>query len=170
MEPFATLEELVDGLEWELDEGERRLAVQTLDEASDLVRAYGRNWTPENVPAFVKRLTLKVTARFLRNPDAYVSSRAGDETVAFQEVGAEHVGVYLTREEQKLVKKFTRAPGIVSVPIIAHGTVERPLARLVPVDYGGEPFPFGPLSPAEESPVPDPITGFTTDAIPTRPL
>lgn len=169
MEPFATLDELTAGLEWDLDEGESRLATETLAEASDLIRAHGRNWTPENAPAFVKRLTLKATARFLRNPDAYTQSRAGDETLAWQELGADNVGVYLTRDELKLIKKLTRTASIVSVPLIAHGTVKRPDMGYVPVD-NGKPFPYGPVSPSEEPALPEAHYGFPTDSIPSRAL
>jgi len=62
-------------LDWALDEDERRLAASALEDASDLAREYGRDWTPETVPRLVRTLVLAACVRYLRNPDGYTQSR-----------------------------------------------------------------------------------------------
>lgn len=57
-----------------------------LEDASDQARDYGvSNWTLDNVPSPVRRLVAAAVARFIRNPDAFNTSRAADETLAWEE-------------------------------------------------------------------------------------
>ncbi|MCY0921668.1 MULTISPECIES: hypothetical protein [Streptomyces] len=141
---YATLDELKGRLDWELDEDELRIGASALEDASDLAAEYGRDWATATAPRLVKTLVLKAAARYVRNPHGYTQSRAGDETLAWGDVGRDAGSVYFTREETRLLAELAgRRPGLTSAPIIAWGTTPRPGgASTVPVDYGGDPFPL----------------------------
>jgi hypothetical protein len=53
----------------------------------------------------VKTLTLKSAARYLRNPNGYTQSRAGDETLAWSDIRRDAGTVYFTREEIRLLSR-----------------------------------------------------------------
>ncbi|MEU5433825.1 hypothetical protein AB0G73_10650 [Streptomyces sp. NPDC020719] len=93
----------------------------------------------------MKTLVLKATARYLRNPNGYTQSRAGDETLAWSDAHGRDAGtVYFTREEMRLLAELAgRKPTLTSVTVSAWGTSRRPPQGLVPVDYhGGDRFPL----------------------------
>ncbi|MFJ3974885.1 hypothetical protein [Streptomyces sp. NPDC090021] len=142
---YATLDELKGRLDWELDEDELRIAAGALDDASDLAATYGRDWPEDTAPRLVKTLVLKSAARYMRNPNGYTQSRAGDETLAWSDIGRDAGTVYFSREEIRLLEELAgRKRGIYSAPVSAWGT-KLPLcdaAGHVPVDYSGDPFPL----------------------------
>jgi plasmid stabilization system protein ParE len=149
---YATLEDLKARLDWELDEDEARIAGGALEDASDLAAHYGRNWAEDAAPRLVRTLVLKATSRYMKNPDGYTQSRAGDETLAWNDKAGENAGtVYFSDEEIKLLAALGgRKPGIVSVPIVAYGSkIRRGDLGRVPVDYDGKSFPLydDPVSP-----------------------
>jgi len=41
--------------------------------------------------SLVRTLVLRCAARYMRNPDGYVTSRAGDETLTWSDIGASSV-------------------------------------------------------------------------------
>ncbi|AKY03544.1 head-tail adaptor Ad1 [Streptomyces phage Hydra] len=128
---YATLDELKGRLDWTLDADEERIATGALEDASDLAAYYGNNWADAaSAPRLVRTLVLKAAARYMRNPGGYTQSRAGDETLGWNDSAGENAGtVYFTDEEQRLLSSLAgRNPGIFSVPIsawnskISHGT------------------------------------------------
>ncbi|GGU77162.1 hypothetical protein GCM10010211_48840 [Streptomyces albospinus] len=140
---YATLDELKGRLDWELDEDELRIASAALEDASDLAVTYGREWPEATAPRLVKTLVLKSAARYMRNPNGYTQSRAGDETLAWSDIGRDAGSIYFTREEIRLLEELAgRRRGLSSVPVSAWGTRLRPGRSSVPVDYGGDPFPL----------------------------
>lgn len=148
MEPFATVGELTNRLDWDLSPQELNMAAEALEDASTLVRAYGRDWPHDAAPALAKTLTLKSAARYMRNPDGYTQSRAGDETVAWTDRRGENEGVYLSDTEIKLLTKLVRGQGgIVSVQLMAWRTTTVPATVPVPTGDGNKPFPYP--APAE---------------------
>ena len=172
MSSIVPLTDLQASLEWELDTDETRLATGALEEASELMRAYGRaGWDETKAPALIRRLIIKIVARHLRNPDGYIQSRAGDETLMWSDQRGNAAGIYLTPTEEALIKKAAGNRSLLSVPIVAYRTVER-LNSYVPVEGGGKPFPFTPDSPQFESPTVSRFSApsFPTDAIPTSSL
>ncbi|WP_234373371.1 hypothetical protein [Streptomyces sp. H-KF8] len=52
--------------------------MRALDDASDLAATYGRDWPEDTAPRLVNTLATKSAARYLRNPNGYTQSRAGD--------------------------------------------------------------------------------------------
>lgn len=144
MAALVELDELVARIEWTLSEEEERVATGALNDASELVRFYGLNWTADNVPPLVKSIVLAAATRYLRNPDGYIQSRAGDESVGWSHDAATAY-VTLTKSEQEILGRMAGRGGIASVPLNAWGTVDRS-DRLgyVTTDPPGKLFPFFP--------------------------
>jgi hypothetical protein len=149
---FATLNDLKGRLDWTLDADEERIATAALEDASDLATMYGRDWPEASVPRLVRTLVLKACARYMRNPDGYTQSRAGDETLGWNDAAGHDAGtVYFTSEEKRLLGELGgRKPGLVSVNVVAWGTdLCRPYragdkpecAGWAPID-DGRPIPF----------------------------
>ncbi|AKY03766.1 head-to-tail adaptor [Streptomyces phage Verse] len=142
---YATLDDLKARLDWELDADEVRIAGGALEDATDLAAHYGRDWDDTAVPRLVRTLVLKAASRYMKNPDGYTQSRAGDETLGWNDAAGENAGtVYFSDEEIKLLQSLAgKTPGIYSVPLTAYKTKLRSDADgRVPVDYGGDPFPM----------------------------
>lgn len=140
MEPFATLAELQNRLDWTLSPSEVKNATAALDDASMLVRAYGRNWiNATSAPALAKTLTLGAATRYMRNPDGYTQSRAGDETLAWADQGDNAGALYLSKGEIKLLQRLVRPNGIVSVPLTAWGPMKPQDDRTGYVPAAGSP-------------------------------
>jgi hypothetical protein len=144
MEPLATLQELTNRLDWTLDADELRIAAGALEDASDLARGYGRDWDAATAPRLVRTLVLKACRRYMNNPNGYTQSRAGDETLGWNDAAGENAGtVYFTADEQKLLQGLAgKASGLVSVPVTAWGSQRTKPIGWVPVQGGGKPFPL----------------------------
>lgn len=144
MTAFATLEELQNRLDWTLDEGEERVGEAALEDASDMARAYGRDWEPETAPRLIRTLVLKACTRYLKNIAGYTQSRAGDETVAWSDKAGEDMGqVYFSRDEIKLIEGLAgRRTSLMSAPVIAWRTKIGADDGTRPVSGGGKNFPM----------------------------
>lgn len=103
---FVDLSDFEDNIDFVLDEQGQRQAQRRLEMASNMAMQYAkRTWTVANVPPIVQDIVLNVVERFMRNPDAYTQSRAGDETVAFADRG-EAGSWYFTSEEKDILAGF----------------------------------------------------------------
>lgn len=149
MDPFATLDELKARLDWTLTPDEERTGTAALEDASDLARGYGRDWEgPTTAPRLVRTLVLAACQRYMRNPDAYTQSRAGDEHLAWADTGKVQSSPAFTEEEIALIGQLagdSKAFG--SVGVSAWGPM-RDTARYrhregyVPVYEGGKYMPM----------------------------
>lgn len=145
MDPFASLEELEARLDWTLDDGEERIAESALEDASELARAYGRDWTdPLTAPRLVKTLVLKACARYMKNYQGYTLSAAGDERVSWSDKAGEDMGtVYFTKDEIKMIEGLAgRRTALISVPITAWNAKAGIDDGTRPVQGGGKNFPL----------------------------
>ena len=142
--PLATLEALADRLEWTLSDDEQRLAVGALAELSDDARFYGKaSWTSASTtPTLVRNLVLKAAARFMRNPDGFVQSRAGDEAVAWGDRGPEAGAAHFTDREIKMLRTIAGTPNMLSTPISAWESTYGDETGYAPVEGGGKVFPI----------------------------
>lgn len=145
-ESVVSLEELQARLEWTLDADEERIAMLALERLSDEAAAIGdAGWvTPQSTPNQVKRIIIAAAARWLRNPDLYATSRAGDEGVGWH---AEHIAgdvEFSASDRNKLAVLGNRTQGgrLYSVPVVAHGVASAPRTGYVPTAPVPGLFPF----------------------------
>lgn len=144
---LAAYDDLLARLDWELDENEERIARSALEDLSDDARHYGSSsWVSEAVaPRAVRTMVLRAAVRYMRNPDGYVQSRAGDEVVGWAprktDVGAASLSEAEKNELRDLAKRNA------GLQTMATYVYEGPNAAAkrdshVPVFYGGKWFPF----------------------------
>lgn len=144
-EPFAELPDLVSRLDWTLDENELRIATTALEDLSDEARYHGKDWPdPTTAPRMVRRMVLAAAVRYMRNPDGYTTSRAGDETLAWNESKDGQAGsAHFAPDEIKALRKMAGSTGLLTAPMTAWGP-----QRHSPRDVGyvpaaeGSPFPY----------------------------
>lgn len=143
MDPFATLVELKGRLEWTLDADEERAATGALEDLSEWARYYGRNWEVAASPRLVKTLVLGAAARFMRNPDGYTQSRAGDETLGWTDRGVESGTATFARHEIDALRALVRPAAFGTLSMTAWGPQRMVAADgMVPVAGGGDKFPL----------------------------
>jgi hypothetical protein len=126
---FATLDELKARLDWTLDADEERIATSALEDASDLARGYaGRDWPDgATAPRLVRTLVLKACKRYMTNPSGYTQSRAGDETLGWNDTQGENAGtVYFTATSRSCSPRSAGASPAWSPRRSPPGTVRRP--------------------------------------------
>lgn len=140
---YATVDEVQARLEWTLDEGERAVAQGALEDLSDDARHYGKHWPVASVPPSIKRLVIRAVARYMRNPDGYEQSRAGDETVIFNRDRVGGGSAEFTSAEIKAIKATARTIASVTSIQMTQGTKlpARWDEGFVP-DQNGALFPF----------------------------
>lgn len=140
---FATLADLQDRLDWTLSADEVRQANAALEDASNLARAHGREWDSTNFPALVRTVVLAACQRFMRNPDGYVQSRAGDEHVMWSDTHKQGGSPTFTSDEVSLLARLAgNVAAFGSAPVSAWGTRRRRHREFyVPVIGPGKPFP-----------------------------
>ena len=81
--PEAVLKRLGD---LDLPDSEVGMIVEAIEDASDAARDYGSpTWGDPLVPKPVERLVALAVARFMRNPDDYLTNRASDEALGWAE-------------------------------------------------------------------------------------
>ncbi|MGW4158703.1 hypothetical protein [Streptomyces sp. NPDC004788] len=136
---YASLDDLKGRLDWTLDADEERIATSALEDASNLAAHYGRDWPDLSVPRMVRTLVLKACKRYMSNPDGYTQSRAGDETLGWNDAAGENAGtVYFTDEETRLLASLAgRSTGLYTAGVTAWQSIVRPVsAGLVPASHG----------------------------------
>ena len=144
MSAYAEVDEVQARLEWTLDDGERAVAQGALDDLSDWARHYGRHWPVAKVPGLVKRLVIRAAARYMRNPDGYEQSRAGDETVIWNHAANTPGSAEFSDPEIAAIKALTRPAGFGSIQMTAWNTDPAQVDRVegfVPSE-GSESFPL----------------------------
>lgn len=141
---FATIEELTARLDWTLDADETRIAVAALEDLSDQARYYGLAWpVPATAPRMVRSIVLNAAVRYMRNPDGYTLSRAGDETLQWTDLGPDAGAAHFNDKEIKALRKMAGATGLGTVPMTAWGQMKQQVeVGYVPVPVSSEPFPL----------------------------
>lgn len=148
---LATVLELQARLDWVLDdETEYGVAEGAIADLSEDARFYGSDdWDSTNAPRQVKSLVLRAAARFMRNPDGYTQSRAGDETLTWADQGVNAGTAFFSAKEQLMLATIAGddVSGFYSVPMEAWGPSRPSGPGYVPVDGAGfagtpKPFPF----------------------------
>lgn len=142
---IATFAELQSRLDWVLDSGEQGVANGVLEDLSDDARYYGsEKWDSSTAPRQVKSLVLRAAARFMRNPDGYTQSRAGDETLMWSDQGENAGTAYFNEREQKmlaaLANRSNQAFG--TAQVVAWGPTKGYHDQVGYVPAAGGLFPF----------------------------
>lgn len=144
--PFATVEELVARLDWELDEKEIKNARAALEDASDIARGIGKaSWVDaDSAPRLVRTTVLQACKRYMQNPGGYTQSRAGDETLGWSDLGDKAGSVYFTKEETTLLRGLAgQASGLYIANTYAWSArPDKQHTGYVPTSLSPEPFPY----------------------------
>lgn len=144
-ELLASLEALLARLDWDLDDTEKRVATAALEDLSNDARRYGSStWTAVTAPAGVDTMVLRAAVRYMRNPDGYIQSRAGDEIVGWaprKEAGAAE---FSAAEKDELRELGRKSPlnTIQTYVYMAPGEGRHTRDIHVPVHYHGKGFPL----------------------------
>lgn len=143
MEALVTVPELAARLPFVMDDDEMREAEGALEDLSDDARSYGRvTWlSPTSAPRQVRNLVLRAAARHMKNPDAFVTSRAGDETLGWTDRGEQGGSAYFTKSEISLLRGLSGRGGFASVPLSSWQHTAGSVGY-VPAAGGGDPFPM----------------------------
>lgn len=122
-----------------VDKSDRERALALLRDASALVRhEAGTNWVDEDgalsdVPDLAVAIACAITIRAYHNPADIDSTQMGAVSVRYRDV-------WMTKAEADRLARLTRTAG--SLLLTPGFGFERPVAGYVPVDYGGDDFPF----------------------------
>jgi hypothetical protein len=146
-EALISLDELADVLDWEMSDEERRLASGVIESLSDEARLTGSTaWLGAYcTPGPVRRIVRTAAARFMRNPDGYVQSRAGDETVVWSD--KTRPVAEFTETEVNAIRSYAGRGNVTSVPVYGFsyrrktGPVDRGYVGITG-SPGERPFPF----------------------------
>lgn len=142
MESFATVEELQGRLDFQMSEGEQGVAGAALEDLTfDANAEAEKDWTAATVPPAVKSIVLRAAARYMRNFEGLIQSRAGDETLVWSDRG-EMAGVaHFTEDEKLQLRKIgkVRKATFGSIRHYSWG-YKQPRDGFVP--NGGKAFPF----------------------------
>lgn len=126
-----------------LDASEQLDVKSALEDLSDDARTYGSHlWsTPERAPQAIKNMIMKAAFRYSKNLDGFVSSRAGDEAVAWSDQGEDAGTAYFTTKEIEAIRQMSGTTGLYSVGMFAWGTKCDPrIEGLVPCEGTNEPI------------------------------
>lgn len=149
MAALVTLDEIRGRIDWTLSPGEELMAQAAIDDLSEDARFYsGAEWAlPADAPTRILSLILRAAVRFLRNPEGASQSRAGDETLMWDNRANEKAGSpYFTDDEIAEIKGGGSgtgsglAFGTLGVWAWNNGTGRRDLT--VETDPGYEPMPW----------------------------
>ena len=142
---LASVDDLVARLDWELDEAELRIATAAIEDLSDDARHYGvATWTTGTVPRSVRTIILRAAVRYMRNPDGYIQSRAGDEIVGWAPRNTAGAAEF-TPEEKAEIKDMARRGSpmrVVGIYSYMRPGDEQFSSNMVPVHYHGKGFRF----------------------------
>lgn len=150
MEPFGQVEDVQRRLDFTLDDAEQSAVEAALEDLSEEARYYaGREWPdPSTAPNLVRTTVVKAVRRWARNMNAYVQSRAGDETLTWSDLGPEAGAPEFLPKEIKLLKALgdgrAGAYGIGSVELTAYTPANRVVddGRVMVAGGGTKTFPF----------------------------
>lgn len=151
MVALVSVDEVKARLEFELSDKQVQIATKALEDLSAEAAHYGSastggvsTWTSESTtPPFVRTLILKAAVRYMKNPDGYVLSRAGDESVQWSDRKNVMGDASFTEDEKKLLKDMGGRGGLhVMTTYVWSGRSRSSDVLYVPTRPGGAVFPL----------------------------
>lgn len=143
---LVTVEDVAGRIDWEMDEYERSIAQNAIDDLEAEARYYGLStWTePTNTPDIVCRTIAKAAARHLKNHMGLTTSRAGDETQGWSDRDANEMrDATFTDAEIRLLRSLAGGySNFGSIEATAWRSTYQQFDYGVPVAGGGKPFPW----------------------------
>lgn len=135
--------DVANAIPWELEDQEEYVLKEAIDTLSEDARFYGlATWVDvDSAPRHVSRMVGRAASRHMMNPEGYVTSRAGDETVSWAESDTAGVAAFTKREIEQL-RSYRSSPGLMSAPMVLYGKGDRRTVPPVPVDDGTKRFPY----------------------------
>lgn len=130
---LATTAELQSRLDWTLNSVELTVAFSALSDLSEDARYWGSsNWDSFTAPRQAKSLVLRAAARYMKNPDGYTTSRAGDETVMWSDETVS-ASPSFTEGEQKMLAALAgrNTSGLWSADLTAWGPISKSAPRMI---------------------------------------
>lgn len=148
MASLVGLDDVKGRIDWTLSPGEENMATAAIDDLSvDACYYAGKEWfTGAEAPPRVLSLILRATVRFLRNPEGASQSRAGDETLMWDNRHNEKAGSpYFTDDEIDELKTLGGSSGGYAFGTLAtwswnNGTGRQDLT--IGTDPDGKPMPW----------------------------
>ena len=120
---FADVTDLQSRLEWTLTSKEVSVAEEALEDLSLDAIEYGRStWTDVKHPPAVRSIILRAAVRYMRNYEGLGESRAGDETMGWQEMSTEPGTPEFTKGEIRRIKRLAQNPSAGAVDVYTWGT------------------------------------------------
>lgn len=144
-EALCSVEEAEKLMEDEPSEAMRTMLAAGILLASDEARSLGvESWTFATAPPAVSRIVAAAAARWVANPEGYLTSRAGDETLGWVDIGEEAGTIRFTKREERRLKNFrVKLGGFGSFEITAWNSRAPGLNTIyAEVPDGRRPFPL----------------------------
>lgn len=147
MTAFAAVADVQARLDFELDELQQTSIESALDDLSDEARYYaGQSWDDLNeVPNLARVTVIKAVARWARNMNGYILSRAGDEAVGWPKAEGEVGSASLSSREIKLLKSIgsgrSAAGAFGTISVVAR-SARVAVDTFVAINGSNRPIPF----------------------------
>lgn len=142
---FADVGDVEDRIDFELDDKQVRMVDARLEDASEMAKHLsGLRWSDTNAPRVVRTIVLNAVVRWINNPDATVTSRAGDETLVWSDLG-EQGSFYFTKQETEALGAFQARPKFGSMQVVAYrdtGLHDHVQYVYTNAEGKGEPYPW----------------------------
>lgn len=134
---LVDIADLIARLPFVMDDDETREANGALADLSFDAQTIGSAaWTDTtNTPQSVQNLIVRAAARHMKNYEGYTMSRAGDETVQWQDHDVAGQATFTKDEKQMLKTMGGKTSFIGTVGVIAYGTKPINPTGYAPVDY-----------------------------------
>lgn len=111
--------------------------------ASDEARDLGvSTWSFTSAPPAAKRIVAAAVARWIANPEGYITSRAGDETLGWADLGEDAGAIRFTRRETERLRNFAVRLGGFGTFEVTAWNHRSPSGDTIYVDAPRKPFPM----------------------------
>lgn len=142
---LISLTELKSRLDPDFDPDLEQIATETIVDASNLARHYGRDaWDSEHVPPVVKTEVRNACVRYMKLVDGLLLGRAGEETEQYTDLQKKTGTVFFDADQIATIREAAgRGGNTYSVDIYNYSTAPPPDPWMRGVWPRGRTFPMG---------------------------